>query len=65
MAGNSASYPVYNIMNNYRLAEKHGQVALIILEIYWIEYFKILFLNIYNYMYKTLLQIQSRISISI
>ena len=29
------------------------QAALIILEIYWIEYFKIVFLNIYNCVYKT------------
>ena len=33
--------------------EKHVQAALIILEIYWIEYFKIAFLNNHNCVYKT------------
>ena len=31
------------------------QAALFVLKIYGIEYFKITFLNIYNYMYKTVL----------
>ena len=34
--------------------EKHVQAALIVLERYWIKNFKIVFLNIYNCMYKTL-----------
>ena len=33
--------------------EKHVKAVLIIVEIYWIEYFKIVFLNIYNCVYKT------------
>ena len=35
------------------IVEKHVQAAPIIPEIYWIEYFKIVFLNIYNCAYKT------------
>ena len=58
MAGNPAIHPVYSryselrTLNSYRFVEKHAQAALIILEIYWIEYFKIIFLNTYNSMYK-------------
>ena len=40
-------------MNYYKIVEKHVQAAPIILEIYWIEYFEIVFPNIYNCMYKT------------
>ena len=41
-------------ITSYRFVEIHMQMALFILAIYWIEYFKIIFLNIYNCVYKTL-----------
>ena len=53
------SYPMCSRNNeiprihNYRLVEKFMQGALSILEIHWIEYFKIVFLNIYNCTYNT------------
>ena len=45
-------------LNNCKLVENYMQAALCILEIERIEYFKIIFLNIYNCVYKTFLQIQ-------
>lgn len=60
MARNSAAYlpnvrRIHKItLNNCRLVEKHVQAALFILKAYWIQYFKIIFQNIINCMYKTL-----------
>ena len=59
MTGNPASYPVYSRYNellwiaSYRFVEKYVQAAPIILEIYWIKYFKFVLLNICNSAYKT------------
>ena len=53
------SYPMCSRNNeiprirNYRLVEKFMQGALSILEIHWIEYYKTVFLNIYNCTYNT------------
>ena len=41
-------------VNSYRFVKKHVQEAQVILKINWIEYFKTVFLNIYNCMCKTL-----------